>query len=146
MRNLYFRCKDDVQPKGMSQKRTCHGSQPNHPLQSGCQWLFPLWGPGVSQLCQGQPGRGRGSSLWELWAPPAEGRELELTAQPRALPSSPPVPPEPCALCLCCPGRVAAKKWLINFMVSFNPLENIFPMCTEWIICYFLITWEDKWK
>lgn len=55
----------------------------------------------------------------------------ELGSQPRAL-----------ALLSCraltavCPwlpllGRGAAKKWLMNAMVSFNPLENIFPTCTE---------------
>lgn len=31
MRNTYFRYKYDVLPKGMSQKRTCHGFQSNHP-------------------------------------------------------------------------------------------------------------------
>lgn len=28
---MYFRNKNDVQPKGRSQKRTCHGFQSNHP-------------------------------------------------------------------------------------------------------------------
>lgn len=41
-----------------------------------------------------------------------------------------------CALTAVCPlpprlGHEAAKKWLIHFMISFNPLENIFPMCNE---------------
>lgn len=42
--------------------------------------------------------------------------------------------PEPCSALLPCPDSrvpLAAKKWLINAMVSFNPLGNIFPTCTE---------------
>lgn len=31
MRTVYFRRRNDVQPKGMRQKRTCHGFQSNHP-------------------------------------------------------------------------------------------------------------------
>lgn len=90
MRNMYFRYKNDVQPEGMGQERTCHGFQSNHPPAIKMSVVFPHVGVLVCACVPGVSGGARqaggGSSLCEspgkCWAPPAEGRELR--SHPRA--------------------------------------------------------------
>lgn len=93
------------QPKGMSQKRTCHGFQSNHPSATPMAIVFSSCVAPV----QGVPGTARQGRRWfpgessaKGSAPSAEGRHpgARAAAQPRAGAlalglgqfSSPPVP------------------------------------------------------